>query len=117
MDEELKAEARLALRNAYYSQFSALVLAFEKAVEGLESRSEHPDTYTDQMQEMTSVYGIDRDATPAKGPEVRAKLQGHGRAVKMESLCKALQNKLTLSIWVDSELVFVRNADGKWECR
>lgn len=113
MDEELKSLAGLALRNAFYARYSALVLAFEQEGKGLEGASD-PDYYTDQLQTMSSVYSIDRAVEPAAAPRVEAKIANLPFArAKMHSLRAALLNKQALDIWLDGKHVFYRRA-GEW---
>lgn len=57
MDEELKALALLALRNAFYEEFSALVNAYVKAADGLDTANLEL-----QLAETASVYGRDTEA-------------------------------------------------------
>lgn len=56
MDEELKQLAALALRNAFWKDFSGLVNSYLKASEGLDLESQER-----MMGEMTSVYGRDHE--------------------------------------------------------
>lgn len=56
IDDELKELAALALRNAFYTDFSALVNSYLAAAEGLDV-----DTLEMQMGEMTSIYGRDTE--------------------------------------------------------
>ena len=51
MDEELKQLAALALRNAFWSDFSALANKYLEAATGLDV-----DAQERQMGDMTSIY-------------------------------------------------------------
>lgn len=57
IDDELKELAALALRNAFYTDFSDLVNVYLAAAEGLDV-----DTLEMQMGESTSIYGRDTEA-------------------------------------------------------
>ena len=57
IDEELKQLAALALRNAFWYDFSSLVNTYLRAAEGLDKVQQEM-----QMGEMTSVYARDRTA-------------------------------------------------------
>ena len=54
MDDELKSLASLALKNAFYEDFSALVNAYIKAAEGLDD-----DTFEMQICEAANVFSRD----------------------------------------------------------
>jgi len=57
LDDELKQLAALALRNAFYHDFSAMVSAYLAASSGL-----GVDSQEDQLGELTSIYGRDTGA-------------------------------------------------------
>ncbi len=59
LDDELKECAALALRNAFWEDFSGLVNRYLKAAEGLDIEAQ-----TRKMGEMTSIYGRDTKAEP-----------------------------------------------------
>lgn len=58
MDEELKELAALALRNAFWRDFSGLVNKYLQASEGLDIAAQEM-----QMGAMTSIYGRDVNET------------------------------------------------------
>jgi len=109
MDEELKELAALALRNAFWHDFSAMVNKYLEASEGLDVASQEM-----QMGEMTSIYGRD---TEAKGDvflniwtqngESKFATTGH------ETILGALEHETATEVHLCGEKVFERR-NGEW---
>lgn len=111
MDEELKQLAMLALRNAFWRDFSALVNEYLAAGRGL-------DTYLLEMQmgEMTSIYG--RDTKAKKDIDLNLWTAGadeHNRYVPRdhETILQALDRKDATAVHLCGQIVFERR-DGEW---
>lgn len=107
MDEELKQLAALALRNAFWKDFSGLVNKYLEASWGLDTAQQEQ-----MMGEMTSVYGRDY-AEPfdgfvniySTGPTYRD--CGH------DSLVEALEYSKAHEVYLQGRKVFERR-QGEW---
>lgn len=109
MDEELKQLAALALRNAFWHDFSSLANKYIEAAGGLDVASQEM-----QMGEMTSIYGRD---TEAKGDvflniwtqngESKFATTGH------ETILKALEHEPATEVHLCGKKVFERR-NGEW---
>lgn len=109
MGEELKELAALALRNAFWHDFSALANKYLEAAAGLNVAGQEM-----QMSEMTSIYGRD---TEAKGDvflniwtqngESKFATTGH------ETILEALEYELATEVHLCGKKVFERR-DGVW---
>lgn len=107
MDEELKQLAALALRNAFWKDFSGLVNGYIEASYGLDL-----DQQERLMGEMTSVYG--RDMAETYDDTVNIYSTGPGyRDCGHESLTEALEYSKAHKVYLRGELVFER-IDGEW---
>lgn len=107
MDEELKQLAALALRNAFWKDFSGLVNKYLEASDGLEI----PDQVY-LMSELTNIYCRDMTAPfdgflniYSTGPTYRD--CGH------ESLMEALEYSKASEVFLQGSKVFERR-DGEW---
>lgn len=108
MDEELKQLAALALRNAFWKDFSGLVNAYIDASYGLNIAQQER-----LMGEIASVYGRD----PAeKTDDVFLNIYSTGptyRDCGHESLTEALEYSRAHEIYLRGEKVFERS-NGEW---
>lgn len=109
MSEELKDLAALALRNAFWIDFSALVNEYLKASKGLDI-----DMQKMQMGEMTSIYGRDDGVEGdvildiwTQNGESRFATAGHG------TILQALEYEPATEVYLRGEKVFERR-DGEW---
>lgn len=109
MDEELKELAALALRNAFWKDFSALANKYLKAAKGLDTDSQEM-----QMGEMTSIYGRDTKAEGdvflniwTQNGESKFATTGH------ETILEALEHDPATEVHLRGEQVFERR-NGEW---
>lgn len=109
MDNELKELAALALRNAFWHDFSALVNKYLEAAKGLDT-----DLQEMQMGEMTSIYGRDTDAEGdenlniwTQNGESKFATTGH------ETILEALEHTPATEVHLRGKKVFERR-DGEW---
>ena len=109
MDNELKELAALALRNAFWHDFSALVNKYLEAAKGLDTDSQEM-----QMGEMTSIYGRDTDAEGdenlniwTQNEESKFATTGH------ETILEALEHTPATEVHLRGKKVFERR-DGEW---
>jgi hypothetical protein len=115
LDDELEALSRLALRDAFYEDFSALVNGYLRVGAGL-----HYDTLEEDLNELTSVYGRD-EHVPPKAPVVCSKSPGFPRKVH-KTLVDALRAVEAVEVSINGKTVFVRRmedwyfTDGKRGC-
>lgn len=107
MDEELKSLALLALRNAFYEDFSALVNAYVKAAAGLDTSNLEM-----QLAETASVYGRD---TEAEGDDVFMNIwsqRKHG-TTGHQTMIEALEMTEATEVHLAGRKVFERRK-GEW---
>lgn len=110
MDEELKQLAALALRNAFWSDFSALVNKYLEAAAGLDT-----DAQERLMGERTSVYGRD---TTSEDVDLSLNLwtqnaRGKFDTTGHETLLEALEHEQANEVHLRGRKVFERR-DGEW---
>lgn len=108
MDEELKQCAALALRNAFWTDFSGLVNKYLEASYGLDV-----DAQELLMGEMTSVYGRDPEV---KDDDVFLNIYSTGptyRDCGHDSLVEALEYSKAHEVYLRGEKVFERR-EGEW---
>lgn len=110
IDEELKGLAALALRNAFWEDFSALVNKYLEASAGLDIAEQEA-----QMGELTSIYGRSTDADPS---DVFLNIwsQDEGGVHNTTghfALLDALEHAPAEEIYVQGHRVFVRR-NGEW---
>lgn len=109
MDKELKELAALALRNAFWLDFSALVNKYLEAAEGLDVTLQEM-----QMGELTSIYGRDYQATGdvflniwTQDGETKFFQPGH------ETILDALEQEGASEVHLRGKKVFERR-DDEW---
>lgn len=110
MDEALKRSAERALLNAFWADFSALVNAYLKVGEGLDTAR-----LESEMEAMSSIPTRDRDAegdpyiniwsTPLKDAEYTC---GH------QTLVEALKHEGAGLVSLQGRYVFERNSKREW---
>lgn len=106
-DEELKALAALALRNAFWKDFSALVNVYLEAAEGLDI-----DKQEMMMGELTSVYGRDPHTKRITSPRV-CSVNKRGIKGGYGVICKDLNDPNAQAIQLNSRIIFERR-NGEW---
>lgn len=109
VDNELKDLAMLALRNAFYRDFSALCNAYLEAAEGLDV-----ETQERMMGEITSIYGRD---TKARG-NVSLNIWTQNRKYSFgttghRTILEALRHHPAIELHLQGEKVFEEH-DGEW---
>jgi hypothetical protein len=110
MDEELRDLAALALRNAFWLDFSALVNVYLEAAEGLDISAQLMT-----MGELTSVYGRDTDAKADEGLNIWTLNQGTGyRNTGHDTILEALEHKGAIEVHLRGRKVFEKR-DGEWQ--
>lgn len=110
MDEELKQLAALALRNAFWNDFSALINKYLEAAAGLDT-----DAQERQMGEMTSIYGRDHSAEDVdvslniwtQNSNRKYDTTGH------DTLLEALEHEQAIEVHLCGKKVFERR-EGGW---
>lgn len=109
MDEELKQLAALALRNAFWRDFSGLVNAYCMAATGLDMYD-----FETGLGDLTSVYGRDTEAEVDYEPGIWAQGPG-GRfdTCGSTTLLDALENEDAIEVHLRGQKVFERR-DGEW---
>jgi hypothetical protein len=107
MDEELKQLAALALRNAFWKDFSGLVNKYLEASEGLDI-----DQQERLMGEETSVYGRDRKE-PFDGFLNIYSTGPTYRDCSHDSVVEALEWSKAHAVFLQGLKVFERR-DGEW---
>lgn len=105
MDEELKQLAALALRNAFWSEFSGLCNAYLKASEGL------IDNQEEMMGELTSIYGRDLKSLVSGGPDIWS-ARANGGSCGHEDLVEALEFDEATRVYVSGKCCFTRTLEG-----
>lgn len=105
MDEELKQLAALALRNAFWSEFSGLCNAYIKASEGL------IDDQEETMGELTSIYGRDLKSLASGGPDIWS-ARSNGGTCGHDTLAEALEFEEATRVYVSGKCCFVRGLEG-----
>lgn len=109
MDEELKELAALALRNAFWQDFSALVNKYLEAAKGLDV-----DEQKMKMSEMTSIYGRDDKVESDVSLNIwtqngKSKFATTGH----ETILEALEHEPATKVYLRGEQVFERR-NGEW---
>ena len=109
MNDELKELAALALRNAFWTDFSVLVNKYLEAAEGLDT-----DTQEMQMGDLTSIYGRDIEA---KGDVFLNIWTQNGESnfatTVHETILGALEHESATEVHLRGEKVFERR-NGEW---
>ena len=111
MDDELKELGALALRNAFWTNFSALVNDTLKASRGLIDEGRQ----LEMLGELTSVYGRARPETAPSGGYPKIFTYEDGRLLNIHSnMVKALREKGADRIDVNGETCFTHDEAGEW---
>lgn len=107
-DPEIRELAVLALKNAFYSQFSSLVNAYVAAAEGLGAND-----FEHRLQESCSVFGRNGDTD---GDEFLNIWVQRGRLSNIscayDTLAEALEDPKALQVHLRGKRIFVRRKDG-----
>lgn len=108
IDNELKELAALALRNAFYEKFSALVNAYLEASEGL---IENQETL---MDEMTSVFGRNPNIESDDQPTIWTEQENNPWAsYRYVALLEAFEMEKADRIGLNGKIIFKR-INGDW---
>ena len=102
MDSELNDLALLALKNAFYTDFSALVNAYLKAAEGLNARG-----FDAQLSETANVFSRDNAAESDNRPAIYTTIAG-GWGSDFDTLAQALAHDEAVAVYLQAEKVFER---------
>lgn len=108
IDDELKDLAMLALRNAFYKDFSALCNAYLEAAEGLDVEAQER-----MMGEMTSIYSRD---TKERGVSLNIWTQNrkHGFGTTgHRTILEALRHRPAVELHLEDKQVFEEHK-GEW---
>ncbi len=108
MDEETRQLATLALRNAFWTDFSALVNKYVEASDGLCDLA----LQEAQMCELTSVYGRDTTADSDASINIWVKINAYGTC-GCSSLKEALEIDEAVEIHLQGTKIFERR-DDEW---
>lgn len=107
IDDELKDLAALALRNAFWFEFSSLVNNYLAASKGLD------DKYQElQLGELTSIYGRKYDHVNETQAPTISTLDAHGLTTTYKKLLDALNDRFAISISINGKLVFRQSENG-----
>ncbi len=106
MDNEVKALAALALRNAFYRDFSALVNKYLEASAGLINDQEG------QLSELASVYGRDDEALDDEAVNIRTS-RNKGVVKRYFTMLDALMDGRAAEISLQGKQIFERR-NGEW---
>lgn len=111
VNEELRQLAALALRNAFWREFSALVNAYLAAGAGL---TECQDL-EEQLGEVTSVYGRNTQSEGDMRPDIWTKNEPNAffATTGHDTLLDALRFERAVEVHLNGEKLFERRA-GKW---
>ena len=109
MDNELKQLAALALRNAFWHDFSGLVNAYLAAAEGLNVSDQES-----LMSETASVYGRDTKAEANESVNIWTR-KANGYTCGHATMLEALEYAEAIEVHVKAKKVFERR-DGEWYC-
>lgn len=108
VDDELKELAALALRNAFYEKFSALVNAYLEASEGL---IENQET---RLGEMTSVFGRNPNIESDEQPNIWTDQENNPWAsCGHVALLEAFEMEKADRIGLNGKIIFKR-INGEW---
>ena len=108
MYEEIKELAALALRNAFWTDFSALVNKYMEASDGLYDLV----LQEARIGELTSVYGRDTEADSDASINIWVKINDY-RTCGCSSLAEALEIGEAVEIHLQGTKIFERR-DGEW---
>jgi hypothetical protein len=105
MDQELKDLGALALRNAFYRDFSALVNLYMEAAEGLDV-----EQFEAQLAETASVFGRDPNAESDE-PLSLWSTDAKGHDDDHRNMLEAMQRRNVAVIYLQGRTVF-RESEG-----
>ena len=106
VDDEIRALAALALRNAFYEDYSALVNTYIKVATGLS------DYFDQDLQSMSNVFSRDGSSDADVSINIYTE-NGNERCTSgWDNLLEALNHREATSIWVQGKKVF-EQVDGK----
>lgn len=106
---ELKSLAMLALKNAFYEDFSALVNAYLKAEKGLDD-----PTLAMQLSEVANVFSRDCEVEGDNRPNIWTQCSGSSLATcGHETILDALEFDRATEVYLQGRRVFERR-DGEW---
>jgi hypothetical protein len=110
IDEELKECAALALRNAFWHDFSALVNCYLAASADLDVAAQ-----LEQMGDLTSVYGRDWNAKSDDGLNIwtQNSKQNAFSNVGHATIVEALEHPPAVEVHLRGTRVFEKR-DGEW---
>ena len=106
IDDEVRALALLALKNAFYAEFSGLANKYIAAADGLVDTT--PFEY--MLQDMTSVFGRDTDARPLS-LHLTA-IDARGMPWKSKRLVDALEMGDAQCVHLEHRKVFEKRMSG-----
>ena len=109
VDQELKSVAALALRNAFYEEFSGLVNAYMRASEGLIDEQEV------MLSDMASVFGRLRNCQGESYPDIWScdSKNPTWTSVGHETMLEAFGRTEADRIGLQGRIVFTRE-NGEW---
>lgn len=108
MDHETRELALLALKNAFYTDFSGLVNAYLKAAEGLA-----PPAYLEaEIHRLSNVFSRAEKAEGDNRPIIYTTDAG-GWSSGFDTIAQALDYDKAVAVYLQAEKVFERR-DGEW---
>lgn len=107
IDDELKQLAALALRNAFWQDFSALVNKYLEAAAELDVT-----TQESMMGEMTSIYGRSTEAKGAEPVNIWTR-RANGHTAGHRTILEALEHTEAIEVHIEAKKVFERQ-NGTW---
>ncbi len=109
MNKELKELAVLALRNAFWHDFSALVNKYVEVASGLDT-----DLLQMHLSEMASIYGRDREAKGIVFLAIRTRNGEQGFfTTGYETILEALEQEDATEVHLCGKAIFERR-NGEW---
>jgi hypothetical protein len=110
IEEETRWQAAVALKNAFWHDFSALCNAYLAAGADLLEQ----DNFDYQLSDMTSLFGRDTEAKPSPKVDIHV-AESTGRLRTFTTIEQALAHKLAVSVYIGNTKVFERwGHDGPW---
>ncbi len=106
MNTELQELAALALRNAFWTESSAVANKFLKAAEGLDAPAQEM-----QMDDMTGIYG--RDCMAESDMILNIWVKNECGSIGYETIAEALKDDEATEVHLCGKKVFER-CDGEW---
>lgn len=107
MDEELKALGLLALRNAFWRDFSGLCNKYLEAAEGLDVEAQER-----MMGDMTSIYG--RETMEVSDHFISLYVETHtGFTNNHSTILEAFEQENSKNIYLQGRRIFERQLNGE----